>query len=355
MHYDPFAMLDRKDPHFTQYMNEIVNAIISKPMGLKDPYWIDSARAVLGVMLTYCHSCGNDFSETMIFIQGKGIDQICQMVLDNGDEQLQGEARTFLELRDKERALIKREIMNHIKPFMDPDIQSFLSRDEGTGETGEKRTESGWDSILRGTVDPHVFIHVPQDRLEQWGSLLRLMVTQLIRHLERRPEKYSQEGEKERPLLVLLDEFASLGRMEVITNALATLRSKNVTFALVLQSLAQLDMVYGADMRKVIVDNCQYKAILQVTEPDSQEYFSRLMGVRPGIRKGESQTFQPDGELASYGVQQQETYEPLLYPHTFGMNPDVWLHTPYGAFSVSKRSLDEVYDPDGERGQEDDL
>ena len=65
-----------------------------------------------------------------------------------------------------------------------------------------------------------------------------------------------------------------LGKMEVITNGLTTLRSKKVTFCLILQNIAQLDAVYGADVRRIMADNCQYKVILNVTEPDSQEYFS---------------------------------------------------------------------------------
>ena len=75
----------------------------------------------------------------------------------------------------------------------------------------------------------------------------------------------SPQGRKTNPILVLLDEFPLLGKMDVITNALTTLRSKKVTFCLMLQSIAQLDAVYGQDTRKIIVDNCQYKAILNIT------------------------------------------------------------------------------------------
>lgn len=75
----------------------------------------------------------------------------------------------------------------------------------------------------------------------------------------------SPQGRKTNPILVLLDEFPLLGKMDAITNALTTLRSKKVTFCLMLQSIAQLDAVYGQDTRKIIVDNCQYKAILNIT------------------------------------------------------------------------------------------
>lgn len=131
--------------------------------------------------------------------------------------------------------------------------------------------------------------------------MIRLMLTQLIRTLERRPDMQSQQGRKTNPILVLLDEFPLLGKMDAITNALTTLRSKKVTFCLMVQSIAQMDVVYGQDIRKIIVDNCQYKAMLNITEPDSQEYFSRLIGTVPIGRRSISHNYDPTTEHSSWG------------------------------------------------------
>ena len=65
------------------------------------------------------------------------------------------------------------------------------------------------------------------------------MITQLIRQIERRPDKYSPQGKETKPLLLLLDEFPLLGRMDVITEAMTTLRSKKVTLYLVIQNANQ--------------------------------------------------------------------------------------------------------------------
>ena len=48
--------------------------------------------------------------------------------------------------------------------------------------------------------------------------------------------------------------------------------------AILTQSLAQLDLIYGRESRQVIADNCSYKAILKATDADTQEYFSKLVG-----------------------------------------------------------------------------
>jgi len=132
------------------------------------------------------------------------------------------------------------------------------------------------------------------------------MITQLIRQIERRPDKYSPQGKETKPLLLLLDEFPLLGRMDVITEAMTTLRSKKVTLYLVIQSIAQLDAVYGSDIRKILVDNCQYKAILQVTEPETQEYLSRMIGTIPTAKISVSQSFNSIMERSAWGAQVQE-------------------------------------------------
>ena len=108
-------------------------------------------------------------------------------------------------------------------------------------------------------------------------------------------------------------------------------------------SMAHLDAVYGRDIRKIIVDNCQYKALLNITEPDSQEYFSRLIGSVPLGRRSISHNFDPITDYSTYGRQIQEFREPLILPHEFATNRDILLHTPYGLLSTIKLPVSETH------------
>ena len=123
-----------------------------------------------------------------------------------------------------------------------------------------------------------VFICIPEHLLRQWKNLLTLIVSQFLRHFEKRPNMTAN------PILFLLDEFPRLGKIEEITDGLATLRSKKITICPIIQSLAQLDMIYGAVARRVIVDNCAYKAVLNTTDADSQEYLSKLVGTHEKLK-----------------------------------------------------------------------
>ena len=115
------------------------------------------------------------------------------------------------------------------------------------------------------------------DRISKFLILLMKIRAGIIRfsvltHFEQRNETNAQ------PILFLLDEFPRLGKISAMLDGLATLRSKKISICLIIQSLAQLDTIYGQNERKVILDTCAYKAILGVTDADTQEYFSRLCG-----------------------------------------------------------------------------
>lgn len=75
------------------------------------------------------------------------------------------------------------------------------------------------------------------------------MLNQLINTLEARPARTYGKYELP-PLLIMLDEFPRLGKIPDIQQGLSTLRSRGVTFALCIQSLAQLDEIYGENVRK---------------------------------------------------------------------------------------------------------
>jgi hypothetical protein len=74
----------------------------------------------------------------------------------------------------------------------------------------------------------------------------------------------------------------SLGKLEILP-ALRKLRKKNVRILVFTQSLADLNLIYGKDETRAMLDNFKHKIILGISEPESQEYFSKLAGERETI------------------------------------------------------------------------
>jgi len=167
--------------------------------------------------------------------------------------------------------------------------------------------------------------------LEQWKPLFTLVVNQFLKHFERRPDKNAA------PILFLLDEFPRLGKIEAVATALTTLRSKKITIALIIQSLAQLDLLYGPAQRRVILDNCAYKAILGASDAETQEYFSRLVGTVEATRQGQSTSYAADmDEERGHTISQHTVDRRIIQPHEFATLGDVVLLTPWGYFRAGK-------------------
>ena len=137
-------------------------------------------------------------------------------------------------------------------------------------------------------------------------------------------------------VLFLLDEFPRLGKIEPVITGLTTLRSKKIHVCLIAQSLAQLDVIYGKDQRKVIVGNCSYRAILQATDVDTQEYFSKSYGTHD--KEKESKNINYDiigiGKGTSKGTTTEEKHKIKL--EEFAHLTDIVLFTPKGSIRVDK-------------------
>ncbi|MDR0797515.1 MAG: TraM recognition domain-containing protein, partial [Nitrososphaerota archaeon] len=127
-----------------------------------------------------------------------------------------------------------------------------------------------------------VYVQISEDLLRHFPDFFTLLISQFITFFERRDEK------KAKPILFLLDEFPRLGKIPPITGALATLRSKKITICILIQSLKQLEEIYGQTTSTVISDLCDFKFVLKATDPSTQEYFSSLVGTFEEIRLSES-------------------------------------------------------------------
>ena len=139
-----------------------------------------------------------------------------------------------------------------------------------------------------------------------------------------------------------MDEFARFGKLEMITAALATLRSKNVNICLMIQSIAQLDRIYGEYDRRIIFDNCQFQAILRANDADTQKYLCELIGTRTSIQRSVSEHEDEFGDTTGYSRQISEIRDWVIQPHELATLDDVLLLTPYGSCQAKK------YRPDDE-------
>ena len=117
----------------------------------------------------------------------------------------------------------------------------------------------------------NVFVIIDDVQLELYAPLLHVITAQCLDYFS------SRSAEHTHSILFALDEFASFGKLD-ITAALRKLRKKHVRIMILTQSMADIDLIYGRAERMAMMNNLQFKVVLNAAETDTQEYFSKLIG-----------------------------------------------------------------------------
>ncbi|HZS48405.1 MAG TPA: type IV secretory system conjugative DNA transfer family protein [Blastocatellia bacterium] len=80
------------------------------------------------------------------------------------------------------------------------------------------------------------------------------------------------------PVTLFLDELANIGQIPEFASEVTVARGRDIALVLGIQSLAQLDALYGRANAQTIIDNAQTKIALAGLANDSAELISRELG-----------------------------------------------------------------------------
>ena len=326
--YDPFSWLrqDRAE-NLLNNIWEIVFTINPDIPNDNQPFWNKTEQGILAAAIHFYFKLGLNFSDIMIAIVSASTTELVEKIMHSNDaisKMYLGETKN---MKPETLANFDRGLRNKLMLYAtDPYINNAFR------VTEEEADHFTWQDLDKYNI----FLQIPEEKIEQWSGAINLMYTQLIRYLERRPDKYSPEGADNIQALLLMDEFARFGKLPLIADAVSTLRNRNVNICIVIQSLAQLDKIYGRDDRKIILDNCQFQAILGANDAETQQYFSSLIGTRKGILKSIGESWDEDFNNIHYSRQASETLESRIPPHKFSSLNDVLLVTPLGFYRINK-------------------
>lgn len=137
-------------------------------------------------------------------------------------------------------------------------------------------------------------------RAGHWQQLISTMI-----------KKVPDVAEEPYPLLCLIDEFSSLGRIERLRRSLKLLREYRVRCVLMLQYIAQTYEQYTHDEAKAFT-NIKTKIAFAPEDIQDAEYVSKLLGTRTKRVINESSSSQRQGYSESKSYQYQAV--PLLRP-----------------------------------------
>lgn len=176
-------------------------------------------------------------------------------------------ARELLNKSDNERSGVLSTAMSFLGLYRDPVIAAVTCR---------------CDWRIADLVDPKrpvtLYLVVPPSDISRTKPLIRLILNQLGRRLT---EDLSAGSERQR-LLLLLDEFPALGRLDFFESALAFMAGYGIKAFLIAQSLNQIEKAYGPN--NAILDNCHVRVCFATNDERTAKRISDSLGTATELR-----------------------------------------------------------------------
>ncbi|AQV28549.1 IncP-type conjugal transfer protein TraG (plasmid) [Klebsiella pneumoniae] len=207
-------------------------------------------------------------------------------------------ARELLNKSENERSGVLSTAMSFLGLYRDPVVARVTARCD-------------WRiADLVGSRRPvTLYLVVPPSDINRTKPLIRLILNQIGRRLT---EELTTSGKRHR-LLLMLDEFPALGRLDFFESALAFMAGYGIKGFLIAQSLNQIERAYGPN--NAILDNCHVRVSFATNDERTAKRVSDALGAATELRDS---TNYAGHRLAPWlghlMVSRQETARPLLTP-----------------------------------------
>ncbi|WP_095084947.1 conjugal transfer protein TraG [Mesorhizobium sophorae] len=207
-------------------------------------------------------------------------------------------ARELLNKSDNERSGVLSTAMSFLGLYRDPVVAEVTRR-------------CNW-RITDLVEDKHpttLYLVVPPSDINRTKPLIRLILNQIGRRLT----EDLQARAKGHRLLLMLDEFPALGRLDFFESALAFMAGYGLKSFLIAQSLNQIERAYGAN--NSILDNCHVRVSFATNDERTAKRVSDALGTATEMRAMRNYAgHRLSPWLGHLMVSRSETARPLLTP-----------------------------------------
>ena len=208
-------------------------------------------------------------------------------------------ARELLNKSDNERSGVLSTAMSFLGLYRDPTVAEVTSRCD-------------WRiaDLVEGDRPVSLYLVVPPSDISRTKPLVRLVLNQIGRRLT---ESLDADTQSRRQVLLMLDEFPALGRLDFFESALAFMAGYGLRAFLIAQSLNQIEKAYGPN--NAILDNCHVRVAFATNDERTAKRISDALGSTTEMRAMRNYAGHRLAPwLAHVMVSRQETARQLMTP-----------------------------------------
>ncbi|HLM52176.1 MAG TPA: type IV secretory system conjugative DNA transfer family protein [Pseudoxanthomonas sp.] len=282
--------------------------------GGQDPFWANMSRETFVTLCHYLFDRYQTFREL-----GEAyptIGKIYRLLSGEGMEPKETKQEFFKRLATENFLSAKAKLgLGNLASLADQTFSSVIATTQSPialfGNPVVDAATSGnsfWLHDLRRTVQS-VYVGVPPSKLVEAKNVLNLFFEQAIKLngsvLPQQDETLKQQ------CLFLLDEFTALGRVDIVPTAVGWLAGYGVRILCVIQSVSQLEAVYGAETARSMVTNLGCQIIFAPREQRDAEEFSNMLGEKIVRRRQRTQSHGGGGSVSYTEIEERV---PLMRP-----------------------------------------
>lgn len=169
-----------------------------------------------------------------------------------------------------------------------------------------------------------IYIGIQPNKLAESRLIVNLFFSQLINQNTR--ELPQNNPELKHQCLLLMDEFTSIGKVEIIATAIAYMAGYNIRLLPIIQSMAQLDAVYGKDVSRTMITNHALQIVYAPREQQDANDYSEMLGYTTVRKKNRSRSY---GQHGNYTLSENEERRALMLPQelkAMGFDTEVFFY-----------------------------
>ncbi|MGV6873860.1 conjugal transfer protein TraG [Pseudochelatococcus sp. B33] len=207
-------------------------------------------------------------------------------------------ARELLNKSDNERSGVLSTAMSFLGLYRDPVVAAVTARCD-------------WRiaDIVAEEKPTTLYLVVPPSDISRTKPLVRLVLNQIGRRLT---EDLHAKDRRHR-VLMMLDEFPALGRLDYFESALAFMAGYGIKAFLIAQSLNQIEKAYGSN--NSVLDNCHVRVSFATNDERTAKRVSDSLGTATEMRAMQNYAGHRLAPWLSHlMVSRSETARPLLTP-----------------------------------------
>ncbi|HXB23572.1 MAG TPA: type IV secretory system conjugative DNA transfer family protein [Gemmatimonadaceae bacterium] len=264
--YNPLDLIDRESPDALDDAAMLADMIVVSEGPNESVFWAEEAKAWLTGLILHVVTAEPPVNRTLSRVRHL-------LGLEKGQQEpLLAEMK-----RNKAYGGVITRAAARLDQKEGPERSGVLSSAQShthfleSMRIGKSLSEStfAWESLAEGNAT--VYLVMPPDHLRTYRRWVRLMIACALRQLVRAGVRGSHR------VLVLLDEFAQLGRMAVVEDAITLVAGYGVTLWPLVQDIGQLKKTYPNGWATFLANSDVLQAF-GVNDGETAEWLSKLTG-----------------------------------------------------------------------------